>query len=540
MTMRLDIVSNDTGDLVRLEHARDLGGGVVVALYRLARQAQLHDLGNQAFVRQLEQTHQIIGEYCLRSGMNVNILFAQKSVFVGGQLLKGSRATYEAASELAELLEWCGGSDLSIQRDVTQNELLGFAEAMSAAMRAEKGRGFRSPSPKIRLRAASDAARLRGLEVERLPVDQRIVRNYATAVVMLRRFFDDLTASRYVLPRRIKRIAQNLVDLSAGTTPAFLGVTEVRNANHDAAGRAVNSAILAVVTAREVTTDRAVLAQIAMAAMMHDVGRPRAAALANAAGPRLSQLVARLSEEAEDRLPSGTAAVLTALGRVNEPSIVRTVIAFEALWLRRLSSLGPVYRGARIPTLHARIVAVARRYNDLLTPEPGLVPPLPEIAIATLASELTDSADRTVLRMLVSALGLFPAGTVVQLSSGEVGEVVVGDRAAAPGRPRVRVAMDAEGGAACPGRRRARADRRGAPDHARDERRRLEEGARRAPFAAVERAELPFAIRCRPRRAAGRRRRPRHSRRACAPRAPPRRRSRRPEHPSAGRHRSRG
>src|SRR3954469_4828486 len=106
MTMRLDIVTNDAGELVRREHARDLGAGVVVSLYRLARLAQMHDLGNQAFVRQLEQTHQSIGEYCLRAGTGVNVLFAQKAVFIAGQLLKGSRATYEAATELAEILEW--------------------------------------------------------------------------------------------------------------------------------------------------------------------------------------------------------------------------------------------------------------------------------------------------------------------------------------------------------------------------------------------------------------------------------------------------
>ena len=444
VTMRLDIVTNDAGDLVRREHARELGAGVVVALYRLARQAQMHDLGNQAFVRQLEQTHQAIGEYCLRSGMNVNVLFAKRAVFIAGQLLKGSRGTYEAAAELAELMEWCGGSELSIAKDVTQGELLALAEAISAASRAEKGRGFRSPSPKIRLRAVGDAARMRGLQVERLPLDQRIARNYASAVVVLRRFFDDLVASRYVLPRRIKRIAQTLVDLSAGNAPAFLGVTEARNANHDAAGRAINSAILALLTAREVTSDRGTLAQIAMASMMHDVGRPRAVALATAGGPKLSQLTARLAEDAEDRLPAGTAAVLTALGRVNEPSITRTVIAFEALSLRRAPTVGPVYRGARSPTLHARIVTIARRYTDLVTPEPGLEPLPPETAIALLASERVDAADRNVLRMLVAALGLFPVGTVVQLSSGEVGEVI--ERATLAGRPRVRLAMDAQGG----------------------------------------------------------------------------------------------
>ena len=65
MTMRLDIVTNDAGELVRREHARELGAGVVVAIYRLGKLAQMHDLGNQAFQRQLEQTHQMIGEYCL-------------------------------------------------------------------------------------------------------------------------------------------------------------------------------------------------------------------------------------------------------------------------------------------------------------------------------------------------------------------------------------------------------------------------------------------------------------------------------------------
>jgi len=444
MTMRLDIVTNDAGELVRREHARELGAGVVVAVYRLAKLVQLHDLGNQAFVRQLEQTHQIIGEYCLRAGANVNVLFAHKAVFIAGQLLKGSRGTYEAATELAEIMEWCGGSELSIARDVTQSELLAFAEAISAALRGEKGRAFRSPTPKIKLRAVGDAARSRGIDVEKLALEQRVVRAYATAVVVLRRFFDDLAASKYVLPRRIKRVAQNLVDLSAGNTPAFLGVTEVRNANHDAAGRAVNAAILAVSMAREISDDRATLVQIAMAAMMHDVGRPRAMALATAGGPRISQLTARLSEDAEDKLPHGTAAVLTALGRVNEPSITRTVIAFEALWLRRASSLGPLYRGARHATLHARIVTIARRYNDLLTPEPGLTPPSAEATVAQMDSELAEPADRTVLRMLVAALRLFPVGTVVQLSSGEIGEVIAGGQV--PGRPRVRVAMDAQGG----------------------------------------------------------------------------------------------
>jgi len=446
--MRLDIVTNDAGENVRKEHARELGSGVVVAVYRLVKLAQLHNLTNQAFIQQLDSTYQIIGDYCLKSGQNVNFYFAEgKAVFVAGQILKGSRQTYEQAAELGTICEWLGGAEVVISRDITREELHSFAEAVSNAMRSERNT-FQSPTPRLRLRPVSDAARLRGLEIEDLSQEQRIVRTYASAVVILRRFFEDLHNSRYILPRRIKRIAQSLVDLSDGNNAAFLGVTEARNANHDEAGRAVNSAILAVTIARQVTQDRPTLSQIAMAAMMHDVARPRAFALSAAAmaamGANTGAMAPTLSEDQEDQLAAGAAAVLTGLGRVNEPSITRTVIAFEALWLRRKQWLGALYSGLRAPTIHARVMWVARRYNDLMTPEPGLLPDTADVGIAQLSEELTDPTDKTVLRMLVAALGVVPVGTMVQLNTGEVGEVTRGTLSADE-RPLVHVTMDSKG-----------------------------------------------------------------------------------------------
>jgi hypothetical protein len=426
MSATLDIMTNEAGELVRREHARELGSGVVIALYRLAKIAQVHDLTNQAYQRQLDQSYQLIQEYCLRSGVNVSVLFADKATFVAGQLLKGNRAAYDAAAELGQIFQTLGGAELTITRDVQREDLHGLAEQISTAHRMGQAAAFRCP-PHMHLRRVGDAARLRGMELEALTFDQRIVRTYASAIVILRRFFEGLSVGRYELPARIKRVAQSLVDLSDSATASFLGVTEVRNANFDEAGRAVNTAILAVAAARQVTRDRVTLSHVAMAALMHDVARPRALAQASRgsdlpimAGPTM------LSEDQEDRLSAGSAAVLTALGRVNEPSITRTVLTFEALWLRRQKWLGPVYWGTRPATLHATLVAVARRYNDLLTPEPGLAPPTTDSAIQQLASELDDAQAQVALELLVAALRLLPAGTTVELSTGEIAEVTRG------------------------------------------------------------------------------------------------------------------
>lgn len=445
MSLRPDIVTNDSGELVRREHARELGAGVVIAIYRLAKLAQMHDLGNAALARQLDQTEQSIKEYGLRAGTNVNVLFADKAVFVAGQLLKGSRGTYESASELGAILERLGGSELFIHRETSREELFAFVEQIAAGHRSAPG-SFRELTPNIRLRPVNDAARMRGLQLEALTAEERIVRTYASAVVIMRRFYEDLDAGRHVLPRRLKRIAQSLVDLSEGATLSFLGVTEVRNANHDAAGRAVNTAILAVSMMRELSRDRSALAHLAMAAMMHDVGRPRALALAGGGEPDLPGMAGPsvLSDDQEDHLPAGTAAVLTALGRVNEPSMRRTVLTFEALWLRRETWLGPVYEGKRASSLQARLIAVARRYNDLLTPEPGTLPRTPDAAVSHLAEELKDAEGRSVLRLLLAALDLLPKGTELVLASGEIAEVVRGPRRIGDSA-RVRIVGDAAG-----------------------------------------------------------------------------------------------
>jgi HD-GYP domain-containing protein (c-di-GMP phosphodiesterase class II) len=443
---RADLVASGAGAGVRRARARDLAAGVVQNLYRLLKVAQLHALDNMAVRRQLEATAACLAEYALRAGEGVTLFFARGVVFFGGEPLKAPRAVYDAAIELAEIIDRLGGSEIAFAPNVSLADLRAFVQAVVKTLRDAGTRFDEFELPRVRVRAVSDAALLRGIDAEHLEPEARIVRTYASAVVILRRFFEELAAGEIRLPKRIKRVAQSLVDLSAGRTPAFLGVTAVRNANFDDAGRAVNAAILAVAMARQLTSDKLVLTRVAMSAMLHDVGRPRAVR-----GMRLegdddggAPVVARIGEEAELAMPAGTVAMLTALGRVNEPSIVRTVVAYEALWLRREASLGPVHRGLRPPTLHARIVALAHAYNALLTPAPGEPSRSPWEAQLSLEQEAQASgsaAARTVLRLLTAALGVAPPGTLVQLSSGEIAVVVGGGS-----RPRVQIVLDAQGG----------------------------------------------------------------------------------------------
>lgn len=452
ISARVDLATRDAGRDVRRKHARDMASQLVQQLHRLLRIGQIHALDNDATRRQIDLTAETLREYHVRAAEGASIFFAGGYVYFAGEPLKAGRSIYDLAREIEATLERCGGSEISFSVDVGPNDVRKFLAAVTTVLRDPRARFADHDVPNIRVRSANSETVLRALGAETLDEEQRLVRAYASAVVILRRFHEELTAGHYVLPRRIKRIAQQLVDLSQGARPSFLGVTSVRNANHDLAGQAVNTAILAVAMARQITDDRVTLTRIAMAAMLQDVGLPRAVRALELETDDGSAPAAVLSEEADLALPAGTAGVMTALGRVNEPSIVRTVIAYEALWLRRTLRLGPVHRGLRPATLHARIVASARAYNELLTPAPGHEAKTAAEALIILEQEASgqarvygDAADRTALRLLMAALGTLPPGILVELSTGEIAVVVEHVGASTPV---LRVVVDHSGGIA--------------------------------------------------------------------------------------------
>jgi hypothetical protein len=90
--------------------------------------------------------------------------------------------------------------------------------------------------------------------------------------------------------------------------------------------------------------------------------------------------------------------------------MVRTVVAYESHWLDQARALGPLYGGARRATVAARIVRVAHRFNELLSPDLAASRPLsPDEVIAIMKAEAADATERAMISLLVGALGMFPS-----------------------------------------------------------------------------------------------------------------------------------
>jgi hypothetical protein len=431
-------VAETTGNPL-LEEIRDRSAEAALAVFRVAKNSLVHAIENDAMVQCAEQSTGVLTAFAGEIGTAAAITFIDDTVFVCGQLLRASRKIYEATQELGKLLFRAGVSEVSFEATLTTQNMLDFAATFAAALRdpARRNALVEATIPGIAIRKV-DRVLTQRRDDDDQPLREQILRLYAVALMVMRAYYDSVAHGVNAVPSRVKRLSQKLVSLVATGEPAVLGMSAMAHAHRDDAGRAVQSAILAVVLARHLTNDRLQLSALAMTALMAEGGRVRVA------GPEGRDRLIALPEADELVVPAMTAATTIGAGGVNVMNAVRTVAAYETTWLERQALLGPLY-GGKSPLPQAQLLLVVRRLLEFLAPRDATLRPLgPVDALAALAAD--PQLDRTLVRLLVRAIGIVPAGTVVEFETGEWA-VVIGPSAntQALHLPRVRLVTDATG-----------------------------------------------------------------------------------------------
>lgn len=421
-----------------VETIRERGTEAVLAVYRLVKIGLIHALENDAVGQILDQTLSVLHEFAAIAGGSVTITFVDDTVFVCGQLLRGTRSVFESAAELGALLLRCKVSELRFEGALTRAELTSTAQAIAGALR-DGGAGTQLSELRIpNVTMAKVESTFTQGKPRKEPRGKRSLGYYASALVVMRKFFDDLAAGKAVLPHRVKRIAQGLVGLSETEGAGLLGLTALANAHRDDAGRAIQTAILTIAIAREMTTDAATVARLAMAALLADVGRVRIA------GPAGRDRLVKLSPLDDRDVPAMASAISIGIGGVTAHSALHAIVVFEATWLERETALGAPYEGTMQPLLLSRVVCLARGMLDLLAPRDNARSHSILDAIDVLSKDA--KTEKVLLKLLLKAVGIHPIGSVVELETGAWAVVAGPSRNVdAHGRPRVRVVMDPKG-----------------------------------------------------------------------------------------------
>lgn len=234
---------------------------------------------------------------------------------------------------------------------------------------------------------------------------------------------------------KLRKSVEPLVDTVSSNPDACLWVSRLKQHDQYTYQHSLGAAILAVCMGRQMGLQRYDLRSLAMGCMLMDIGKLR-----------LDQKLLRAEHELNDQEMAEVAShVNHGLEILDECGVLnQDVIDIVAHHHERYDGSGypeGLY-GDSIPAF-ARIAAIVDTYDAVTSKRHHADAVSPTDAIKILYSARDEDFQAELVEAFIRAIGIYPAGTLVELTTGEVG-VVVAEYRARRLRPKVLLLLNAK------------------------------------------------------------------------------------------------
>jgi HD-GYP domain-containing protein (c-di-GMP phosphodiesterase class II) len=256
---------------------------------------------------------------------------------------------------------------------------------------------------------------------------QRCEKQFVDATLAWRQASDLVLSQPVVAGAQVTALShQILAHMPAGSD---IGIRLLSARTPRAAAHAMNVAVISLLMGRTLGMSDEELVDLGVGAMAHDVGKLQ---------------VAERHRHLEDNASAEDAAAYrehtthsVSLGQAMQLGpLALTVLAQHH---ERADGTGfPARLTADRQSLAARIVAIVNRYDRLCNPATRTLPLTPHEAVATLFAQGHKRFDATVLNAFIRLMGVYPAGSLVQLTDDRFA-IVVGVNSSRPLKPSVLV-----------------------------------------------------------------------------------------------------
>jgi len=343
-------------------------------------------------------------------------------------------AKADTMGPLVRRLQTAGVERITIERGVTMDELVLFVEAFTSV---EQDHAIDRPS------AFPPMAHVR---VGRVTIGQR-VEGSATDMATIKRLYNDAVSaansvydSAQTEGKPDMSIARGMIDglaqAVAHNRTALLALTTLKNYDNYTFTHMVNVSVLTMGQARGLGIDGPLLREFGLAALMHDIGKVRTP-------------IEILNKP--DRLDDAEFAIMKRhvldgaeiLRQTPDVPTLAPVVAFEH-HLRIDGSGYPAGVTRASLNVGTMLCSIADVY-DAMRSQRNYQQAFPtDRILEVLKRNDGKHFDQHLVRRFVQLIGIYPAGTIVRLDTGEVG-VVQRVYAPDPYRPHVRVLIGREG-----------------------------------------------------------------------------------------------
>jgi HD-GYP domain-containing protein (c-di-GMP phosphodiesterase class II) len=375
----------------------------------------------------------------LELGDPVTIGVHSHCVFVQKTRIRSTLATFSRFAFLVDLYQSWAIQTLSFFPGLTETELVRLLMILGR----EKEEGAEALAARLRDPIAPHiAVDLPGPEgISRVAAAP--VRAYASCVQLARDMRTEPAASKVVSLRQLRHVTQSVVDQVLSDPFSLIALSTIKDFDDYLISHSTNVAILSVVLGQRLGLSKAQLGELCLAAFLHDSGK-------TGVDPEVLAKPGGLSEpewqEIRRHPTMGTMMLLASL-QPGVPSMRAAVVAFEHHLRYDLSGYPPT-RSKKSVTLFGSIVSITDVFDALTTARVYRTRNLtPYEALDYLITNAGTRFDPVLVKLFAEVMGLYPSGTVVELTSGEIAVVVKPPPAGGSlDRPHVRILRGTEAG----------------------------------------------------------------------------------------------
>jgi HD-GYP domain-containing protein (c-di-GMP phosphodiesterase class II) len=252
-------------------------------------------------------------------------------------------------------------------------------------------------------------------------------RQHAEAAGVWRQAQDSVGARPRDAARTTEALTRAMLDKML--VDSDIGIRLVAGGGDRAAAHALNVAVVALLIGRVLGLSVGDLRDMGVGALMHDVGK--------------LDVPDRFRHFDEHYTPAETLAyrdhVAKGVAQGQRMALAATAMSVLAQHHEHVDGSGfPLRLAGERLSMAARVVAIVNRYDNLCNPQARALALTPHEAVSTLFAQGRNRYDGAVLNAFIRLMGVYPAGSLVQLTDDRYA-LVVGVNSSRPLRPRVLV-----------------------------------------------------------------------------------------------------
>jgi HD-GYP domain-containing protein (c-di-GMP phosphodiesterase class II) len=419
------------------------GRRLLTALYGALSALRLYPVENATVQQALGELHGLMGRVVDADG-GAEVRVVGDFFFLNETRLRLDLSNFATFGSFANALQSHGIGAVEVLPGIESHEWAPFLSMLlrkpadEAPFESFMDRFASAPVQHIHLRSVTDVEKEPAQE-ERLTAAKR---TYAQSVKVAKDVLGDMRIGKAVNVRKVKRAVQGIVDQVLSNEPSMVTMTTLRDFDEYTFTHSVNVSIFSVIIGQRLGLDRLQLYELGLGALFHDVGKQRLdIGVINKPGKLTDEEWAHLREH-----PTEGLLLLFDMQGFTDMPYRQMLMAYEHHMKTDLTGY-PQNRRKRALSLFSRIVAVADSFDAGTSVRSYQYKPWPPDAVL---QEMRDNPkrglDTLLVKVLITATGVYPVGTLVILDTHEL--AIVAQVNKDPGllhRPIVRVISDPVG-----------------------------------------------------------------------------------------------